>query len=50
MSANTTIAAGPAMSAANPVNTKMPAPIIAPLPTIVASSNPRLAVGDRPPE
>jgi len=47
LSAKTTIAAGPAISAANPVSTKIPAPIIAPMPIIVASSNPNSAFGER---
>ena len=39
--ANERIDAGPASPAAKPVNTKMPAPIIAPTPIIVASKSPR---------
>ena len=35
------IDAGPASPAAKPVNTKIPAPIIAPTPIIVASKSPR---------
>src|SRR6056297_1956785 len=46
-SAKTTIAAGPAISAASPVSTKMPAPIISPMPIIVASSSPSSASGER---
>jgi len=50
LSAKTRVAAGPAISAASPVRTKMPAPIMAPIPTIVASRSPRRAVGDRSPD
>ena len=48
--AKTRMAAGPAVSTASPVSTKMPAPIIAPMPTIVASSSVSVAAGDRSPE
>jgi len=50
LSANTMIAAGPAISAASPVNTKIPAPIIAPMPIIVASRSESSAAGWRSPD
>jgi hypothetical protein len=47
LGAKTRMAAGPAISAASPVRTKMPAPIIAPMPTIVASRSPSEVCGSR---
>ena len=44
LSANARIDAGPASPAAMPVSTKIPAPIMAPTPSIVASKQPRLRI------
>lgn len=42
---NTRMAAGPAMLAASPVSTKIPAPIMAPTPIMTVSRSPRLRSG-----